>query len=73
MATKKRATSYRLSDRARENLAKLKEKHDLSEAAIIEMALARMARVDLAEGRWPPRAILDAAVVVLTGKEKGKD
>lgn len=57
----KRSTTFRLSEGARDLLKRLKEKHGVSEADVVEMALRRMSRVDLAEGRWPALTVLDAA------------
>lgn len=66
----KRAASYRLSPEALALVKRLKERHGVSEADVIEMALRRMARVDLSEGGWPPAAILDAASA-LVEKRRG--
>lgn len=61
----KQPTSFRLSAEARGLIQRLKEKHGTSEADVIEMAIRRMARVDLSERGWPPMAILDAAASLL--------
>ncbi len=66
----KNATSYRLSEHALGLIERLREKHGVSHAAVIEMALRRMARVDLAEGRWPAQAVLDAAPAIIERGEK---
>lgn len=42
--TKKKATSYRLSDEALAYIAKLKAYHGISGAAVIEMAVRELAR-----------------------------
>ena len=70
MSTKKRATSLRLSEDVRALMTRLAERHGVSETDVLEMAVRRMARVDLAEGSWPPLAVLDAAAAVL-GKRRG--
>lgn len=58
----KQATSYRLSEDAKALITRLKEKLGVSEADVIEMAVRRLARVELAEGRMPPADVLAAAV-----------
>lgn len=64
----KKKTSYRLGEEALTLVKRLKERHGVSEADVIEMALRRMARVDLSDGGWPAAAVLDAAVAVLEKK-----
>lgn len=66
----KRATSYRLSEEALALVRRLKERHGVSEADVVEMALRRMARVDLAEGAWPPASVLDAASALVEKRRK---
>lgn len=61
----KKATSYRLSEEALALVRLLKERHGVSEADVVEMALRRMARVDLADGKWPAAALLDAAAALI--------
>jgi hypothetical protein len=61
----RRMTSYRLTAETRDLIRQLKDRLGLSEAAVIELAVRRLARVELAEGRWPPSAVLDCAARIL--------
>jgi hypothetical protein len=65
----KHPSSYRLSEEARTLIVRLKERHGVSEADVIEMAVRRMARADLSEGGAPPATVLDMAVALV---ERGK-
>jgi hypothetical protein len=63
--------SFRLSEGAIEAIAGLQAAYRCSGADVLEMALRRIARVDLAEGTWPALAVLDAAAALLEKKAPG--
>jgi predicted transcriptional regulator len=55
MATDKVPTSFRLSDAAREMLGELAAALGLSQTAVVEMAVRKLHREELADAPAPPR------------------
>lgn len=60
MPTDKQPTSFRLSDEARELIARLAATHGVTATAVLEMAVRHLARRDLRQGGGKQRKTKEA-------------